>query len=72
MPLGEDILAKRFQVALDLYQTGENIMRQNLRRRYPKAGEKEIENKLIQWLQTRPGAEHGDCLGPSYVFKADK
>jgi hypothetical protein len=38
-------------------------MRQNLRRRYPEADEKEIAAHLAQWLQERPGAEHGDCTG---------
>ena len=47
------IYAQRFQVALDLYQAGEDIMRQNLRRRFPELNEREIEEKLVQWLQKR-------------------
>jgi hypothetical protein len=39
------------------------MMRQNLRRRYPEDGDEKIERRLIEWLQHRPGAEHGDCDG---------
>lgn len=72
MSAEKNTLVQRFQTALELYQAGEDMMRQNLRRRYPEAGEKEIEAKLVQWLQTRPGAEQGDCLGPAYVYKTVK
>ena len=54
---------ERFRVALDLYEVGEKMMRQNLRRRYPAARDEEIEQRLIEWLRHRPGAEHGDCDG---------
>jgi hypothetical protein len=43
-----------FRATLDLFQTGIDLMRQNLRRRHPEAGKEDIE---------RPGAESGDCLG---------
>jgi hypothetical protein len=39
------------------------MMRQNLRRRFPDADQQEIAARLAQWLQERPGAEHGDCVG---------
>lgn len=54
---------ERFRVALDLYEVGEKMMRQNLRRRHPGARDEEIERRLIEWLRHRPGAEHGDCDG---------
>lgn len=60
--------AARFRVALELFATGEAIMRQNLRRRYPQASAEEIETKLVQWLQTRPGAETGDAPGKPYLL----
>ena len=54
-----------FRIALDLYQTGVDVMRQNLRRRHPDAHDEEIERLLGEWLQRRPGAEFGDCPGPT-------
>jgi len=55
--------AERLWVALDLYAAGEDMMRQNLRRRHPRASEAEIAERLTAWLRTRPGAEHGDGAG---------
>jgi len=57
------VASRRFRTALDLFEAGVGMMRQNLRRRFPDAGEKEIAARLAQWLQERPGAEHGDCVG---------
>ncbi len=56
---------QRLRLAFDLYAAGEAIMRQNLRRRHPEASESEIERLLVEWLQTRPGAEAGDAEGTS-------
>ena len=57
------LASQRFRTALDLFEAGVGMMRQNLRRRFPDADEKEIAERLAQWLQERPGAEHGDCTG---------
>ena len=54
-----------FRMTLDLFQTGVDVMRQNLRRRHPEAHDGEIERLLGEWLQKRPGAEFGDCPGPT-------
>lgn len=54
---------QRMQSAFDLYQAAEDIMRQNLRRRNPGASDEEIEGGIREWLQRRPGAEHGDGVG---------
>jgi hypothetical protein len=56
-------IAERYQLALDLFEAGEQIMRQNLRRRFPSARGDEIEAHLTAWLRTRPGAEGGDAIG---------
>jgi hypothetical protein len=58
-----ELLAERLQTALDLYEAGEQLMRENLRRQHPEAGEVEIERLLGAWLRERPGAEHGDAPG---------
>jgi hypothetical protein len=48
---------------LDLFETGLELMRQNLRRRHPDATPNEIERLLADWLRDRPGAKFGDCVG---------
>jgi hypothetical protein len=58
-----EIGVQRLRVALDLFESGVDLMRQNLRRRHPDAGDAEIEAKLDEWLSERPGAECGDAEG---------
>ena len=55
--------ARRLRLALDLFRTGEEMMRQRLRREHPELSEREIERRLLEWLRERPGAEHGDAPG---------
>jgi hypothetical protein len=40
-------------------------MRQNLRRLHPDASDAEIDRRLGEWIQHRPGAEDGDAVGLS-------
>lgn len=49
--------------AVDLFEIGLEIRRQNLRREYPEATEEELDERLRRWLHHRPGAELGDCPG---------
>ena len=56
-------VVESFRATLDLFQTGVDVMRQNLRRRYPEADEEEIGRLLRRWLLERPGAESGDSPG---------
>jgi len=49
--------------ALELFDLGVKLMRQNLRRQHPAASDQEIANHLGAWLEHRPGAESGDCPG---------
>ena len=58
-----DALTVRLQTALDLCALGESMRRAQLRREHPHATDEEIEALLIAWLETRPGAEHGDGWG---------
>ncbi|MEK6631597.1 MAG: hypothetical protein AABY89_12765 [Acidobacteriota bacterium] len=51
------------QPALDLFEVGIELMRQNLRRRHPDATAEDIVRRLHQWLHERPGATLGDCPG---------
>lgn len=55
--------AARLRTALELAELAAAIMEQNLRRRHPEASDEEIQRLLLRWLHTRPGAEHGDCVG---------
>jgi len=58
-----ELVAERFRTALELFELGEAMLRQKLRRKYPLASETEIEAQVRQWLERRPGAEHGDGVG---------
>jgi hypothetical protein len=53
--------ADAFRATLDLFGTGVDLMRQNLRRRHPAESDDQIEVRLLAWLRHRPGAESGDC-----------
>jgi hypothetical protein len=55
--------AARLNHALALFEFGESIQREQLRRRHPDASPDEIERMLVAWLRDRPGAEHGDAAG---------
>ena len=57
------LAAERLRLALDMFATGEALMRQKLRREHPDATDAEIEGRLTTWLQERPGAEAGDAVG---------
>lgn len=52
-----------FQLALEMFDVGVELMRQNLRRKFPRASPRLIDAKLQAWLLHRPGAEHGDAAG---------
>ena len=58
------------RTALELSDLAVRVMRQNLRRRHPDADSEEIEQRLREWVRTRPGAEHGDCDGRVILFDA--
>ncbi len=61
--------AYNLRLALDMYEVGEQMVRQRLRREYPDAGPQEIEAKVRSWRAHRPGAVDGDAVGrPSRRF----
>ena len=62
-PARDTSVAAAFRTTLDLFATGIELMRQNLRRSHPKAGEADITRLLHEWLVERPGAESGDSPG---------
>ena len=65
MPTTNMAVAAAFRTTLELFETGVELMRQNLRRSQPEAGDAEIERLLHEWLLERPGAESGDSPGRS-------
>lgn len=50
-------------MALALYELGERMLRQKLRRQRPEASDAEIDALIVDWLHRRPGAELGDGEG---------
>ena len=62
MPSASSVV-ESFRATLDLFQTGIDLMRQNLRRRHPERSDADIDRLLRDWLLQRPGAEFGDCPG---------
>ena len=62
-PSTSQSVADAFRATLDLFETGVNLMRQNLRRRHPEASDETVEELLHEWLLDRPGAASGDCPG---------
>jgi hypothetical protein len=50
----EETPAERLAAALEMWEDGVRIMRENLRRRMPQATEDEIEAALDVWLRDRP------------------
>lgn len=63
--MSDEAAAARLRTALDLYEVGEAMMRQRLRRERPKAEEAEIDASIESWLTRRAGAEFGDYPGPA-------
>jgi hypothetical protein len=56
----------RLEEVFALYEAAEILTRESLRRRYPTAGESEIERRLDEWRRERPGAVHGDASGAQF------
>jgi hypothetical protein len=54
---------EKLRLALDMFDTGVDLMRQRLRREHPELDLAAIERLVEEWLSTRPGAEHGDGVG---------
>lgn len=56
--------AARLRIALELHALGEQMQRQRLRRERPAITDAELDDAIRAWLRERPGAEHGDAVGP--------
>jgi Rv0078B-related antitoxin len=56
-PIRDPEVLSRMQVAMELYQAAEEMMRQNLRRWHPHESEEEIERRLLSWLRKEDDSE---------------
>jgi Rv0078B-related antitoxin len=56
-------VAERFQLAMELCELAEDMLRAKLRRKHPGSSAEEIEAMVDAWFMTRPGAEEGDAEG---------
>lgn len=63
VPTAREQAAARLRMALDLFETGAEMMRQKLRRDHPDLADHEVEARLGSWLRERPGAEFGAAVG---------
>jgi len=55
--------AARLRAALEMFETGVEMMRQTIRRNNPGLTELEIDARVRAWLMERPGAPFGDTVG---------
>ena len=53
----------RLRTCIEMFDAGVAMKRAQLVRQNPEASVEEIAVMLRTWLHTRPGAEHGDCVG---------
>jgi Rv0078B-related antitoxin len=53
----------RFRTALDMFEFGEAMVRQRATREHPTWTAEQVSEHVRAWLETRPGAEHGDAVG---------
>jgi Rv0078B-related antitoxin len=58
-----EMVAERLRMAFDLCEFGEAMRRAQIRREHPDLADEQVEAMVIAWLETRPGAEHGDAWG---------
>jgi hypothetical protein len=57
-----DATASRLLDALEMWEDGVQIMRENLRRRAPRATDEEIEAELTRWLEGPAGVDSNYVL----------
>ncbi len=60
---------ERMQMTFELYEVAETMKRQNIRRRHPELDDAEVEERVVEWLYHRPGVEHGDVDGASFILR---
>jgi hypothetical protein len=56
IPIRDPEMMARMQVTFDLYEAAEETMRHRIRREHPELNEAEVEDRLVEWLMSRPKA----------------
>lgn len=56
----------RARATFELYEFAEKTMRQNLRRRFPRESDDEIERRLVSWLRKEPRERWDGPEAPSF------
>ena len=56
-PIRDPEILARMRMAFDLSEVADVMMRQNLRRRFPRASEAEIARRLQNWRLKRPDSD---------------
>lgn len=62
----EAAVRRRAREVDELGEFALEIQRSNILRRNPHATEEEIQRGIVELLQRRPGAPHGDASGPNF------
>lgn len=53
-PIRDPEILRRARDTFDLFDFADNVMRQNLRRKYPEASQEEIQLRFAAWAEKRP------------------
>jgi hypothetical protein len=56
----------RMRVVFELSELAYQMKRQQFRRKHPEASEAQLDQWMVEWNRTRPGAEYGDASGPDF------
>ena len=56
-------------LAFELTDLAERMVAQRYRREHPGASEDEVGRAVVAWYRDRPGAEIGDCAGPTFRLR---
>lgn len=62
----EAAVRRRAREVDELFVFALEVQRSNILRRNPDATEEDIERGIVELLQRRPGARHGDSSGPNF------
>lgn len=62
-PIRDPAIHERWRQTMALFDEAQRIKAQSLRRQNPGISEAELEEKLTEWLQSRPDAPFGDSPG---------
>lgn len=54
VPIRDPEVMARMQMAFDLYEAAEEMMRHRIRREHPELNAGEVEDRVVEWLMSRP------------------